>query len=485
MSPVLDFRPALFVIGILLVTLAIAMLAPFLVDLAVGNRDWQVFASSGLLTLFVGGVLMLTNRSPISHLTIRQTFILTAASWLILTMFAALPFLFSELEMTYTDAFFEAMSGITTTGSTVMTNLDRAPEGILLWRALLQWLGGIGIIVMAVAVLPMLRVGGMQLFRVEAFDTLEKGLPRAGQIAAGIGGVYLGLTIIWWLGLWALGMGQFDAAVHAMTTIATGGYSSSDGSIGFFNSRSIEIFIICGMLVGSVPFIFYLQFVRTGSYALLRDSQVRYFISIASLSSCLITIWLWRTTEDFSFASAIKGVFNTVSIMTGTGYSADDYQTWGAFPLIILFFLMFVGGCAGSTSCGIKIFRFQVLGAIVRNQFLKMLHPHGVFTPHYNHRPIDNEIVLSVMNFFYLFMISFAVLALTLGALGLDYITAISGAATAICNVGPAMGPIIGPTGTFEPLPDAAKWVLSAGMLLGRLELFTVLMLLFPAFWRN
>ena len=481
----LDFRPALFVIGILLVTLAVAMLAPFAVDLAIGNSDWKVFASAGLLTLFVGGVLMLANRSAISQLTIRQTFILTAASWLILTMFAALPFLLSELEMTYTDAFFEAMSGITTTGSTVITKIDSAPEGILLWRAILQWLGGIGIIVMAVAVLPMLRVGGMQLFKVEAFDTLEKGLPRAGQIAVGIGVIYIGLTLVWWVGLWVLGMSKFDAAVHAMTTIATGGYSSADGSIGSFNSHGIEIFIIIGMIVGSIPFIFYLQFVRNGSYTLFKDSQVHYFIAIAALGSLLVVTWLWRTQDDFSFSTAIMGTFNTISIMTGTGYTVGDYQLWGAFPLIILFFLMFVGGCAGSTSCGIKIFRFQVLGAIVRNQFLKMLHPHGIFMPHYNHRPIDNEIILSVMNFFYLFMLSFVVLALALGALGLDYMTAITGAATAICNVGPAMGPIIGPAGTFEPLPDAAKWLLSAGMLLGRLELFTVLMLLVPSFWRN
>ncbi|MBB43859.1 MAG: potassium transporter TrkH [Rhodospirillaceae bacterium] len=481
----LDFRPALFIIGILLVTLAVTMLAPFAVDLAAGNRDWQVFASAGLLTLFVGGVLVLTNRAPISYFTIRQTFVLTAVSWLVLTMFAALPFLFSELDMSYTDAFFEAMSGITTTGSTVITKIEIAPDGILLWRAILQWLGGIGIIVMALAVLPMLRVGGMQLFRVEAFDTLEKALPRAGQIAIGIGGVYVGLTIIWWAGLWMLGLNEFDAAVHAMTTIATGGYSSANGSVGFFNSRGVEVFIIIGMIVGSLPFIFYLQFVRTGSHVLLKDSQVRYFLAIAGISSVLVTFWLWKTNDEFSLKMLISGIFNTISIMTGTGFSVGDYQAWGAFPLIILFFLMFVGGCAGSTSCGIKVFRFQVLGSIVRNQFQKMLRPHGVFVPHYNHRPIDNDIILSVMNFFFLFMLSFVALAMALGALGLDYMTAITGAATAICNVGPAMGPIIGPTGTFEPLPDAAKWMLSAGMLLGRLELFTVLMLLLPSFWRD
>lgn len=481
----LDYRPALFVIGLLLITLAVAMLAPFAVDLAAGNPDWKVFASAGLLTLFVGGVLVLTNRSPVQNLSIRHAFILTAASWLALTMFAALPFLFSALNMSYTDAFFEAMSGITTTGSTVITGLDSAPHGIILWRALLQWLGGIGIIVMAVAVLPILRVGGMQLFRVEAFDTQEKVLPRAGQIAVGIGGVYAGLTVIWGIGLWALGMNPFEAVVHAMTTIATGGYSSSDGSIGIFESRSIEIFIIFGMIVGSIPFLFYLKFVREGSFAMLRDTQVRAFLAIAFLASALVALWIWQQAEGDNARAVIAGIFNTVSIMTGTGYSVGDYQAWGAFPVILLFFLMFVGGCAGSTSCGIKIFRFQVLGSIVKNQFLRMLHPHGVFVPHYNHRPIDNDVILSVMNFFFLFMITFVILALGLGALGLDYMTAITGAATAICNVGPAMGSIIGPTGTFQTLPDAAKWMLSAGMLLGRLELFTVLMLFLPSFWRD
>ncbi len=481
----IDFRPALFVIGILLTTLAIAMLAPFAVDAVAGHPDQQVFAGAGLLTLFVGVVLALTNRSPIRRLSIRQAFVLTAASWVALTMFAALPFVFSEIKLTYTDAFFEAMSGITTTGSTVITGLDQAPRGIILWRALLQWLGGIGIIVMAIAVLPMLRVGGMQLFRVEAFDAREKIMPRAGQISVWITVVYVGLTMVWWLGLWLLGLDSFDAIVHAMTTIATGGYSSSDGSIGGYGSRGIEIFIIAGMLLGSLPFILYLRMLREGSLALFRDSQVRCFLVIAALSAVAVSFWLWQNSNLNGFDSLVRGTFNTVSLMTGTGYTSGDYQSWGAFPIVILFFLMFVGGCAGSTSCGIKIFRFQVLFLTAKAQFQRLLQPHGIFVPHYNHRPIQDDIIQSVMNFFFLFIAVFVGLSLLLGMLGLDYMTAITGAATAICNVGPAMGPIIGPSGTFAPLPDSAKWLLSAGMLFGRLEIFTVLVLFLPSFWRN
>ncbi len=481
----IDFRPALFVIGILLTTLSVAMLAPFAIDVIDRHPDWQVFAGSGLLTLFVGGVLVLTNRTQMRKLSIRQAFVLTSASWLALTAFAALPFMFSDLNLSYTDAFFEAMSGITTTGSTVIVGLDHAPKGILLWRALLQWLGGIGIIVMAIAVLPILRVGGMQLFKVEAFETQEKVLPRAGALSLWITLIYVALTAIWWFGLWAMGMDSFHAVIHAMTTIATGGYSSSDNSVTEFSNKAVEIFVIAGMLVGAMPFLLYLRALREGSFSLFRDTQVRVFLAIGGVASGLVAVWLWAVKDMTVGDAAVYATFNTISIMTGTGYSLGDYQTWGAFPLVILFFMMFVGGCAGSTACGIKIFRFQILFSTAMTQFNRLLQPHGVFVPHYNHRPIENDVIQSVMNFFFLFVMAFVALAVALGLLGLDYMTAITGAATAICNVGPAMGPIIGPTGTFAPLPDAAKWLLSAGMLCGRLEIFTVLILFVPSFWRN
>jgi trk system potassium uptake protein len=481
----IDFRPILFIVGILLTTLAVAMLAPFAVDVMEAHPDWQVFAGAGCLTLFIGVVLILTNRVPIRKLSIRQAFVMTTGTWVVLTMFAALPFAFSDLEMSYTDSFFEAMSGITTTGSTVIVGLEHAPKGILLWRAMLQWLGGIGIIVMAISVLPILRVGGMQLFRVEAFETQDKVLPRAGQIALGVTAIYVALTGIWWIGLSALGASGFDALVHAMTTLATGGYSTSDASVAMFGNRWIEIFLTVGMLAGGMPFILYLRSVREGSLALFRDSQVHWFLGTALISVLAVAWWLWDRLDMSMFDAAVASAFNVVSIMTGTGYSSTDFMLWGGFPFVILFLLMFVGGCAGSTSCGIKIFRFQVLYAVAHAQLARLMQPHGVFVPHYNRQPITAEITESVMVFLMLYITGFAVIALALGALGLDFVTAVSGAATAISNVGPGLGDVIGPSGSFAPLPDAAKWVLSAGMLLGRLELFTVLVLFLPSFWRG
>jgi trk system potassium uptake protein TrkH len=429
--------------------------------------------------------MILTTRSPMRRMNIRQAFILTTGSWLVLTVFSALPFAFSDLGLSYTDAFFEAMSGITTTGSTVITGLDSAPAGILLWRALLQWLGGIGIIVMAIAILPMLRIGGMQLFRMESSDHSEKAMPRVTQVASGIGFIYLALTAICAAALWAVGFDGFDAIAHAMTTIATGGFSTSDGSIGGFGNAPAELIITLFMIVGGLPFVLYLQAVRGRPVALYRDSQVRWFLTV--IAACVLVLGIWHHfTTGASLGQSYREVaFNVVSIITGTGYSSADYGNWGAFAVGMFFFLMFVGGCAGSTTCGIKVFRFQVLYATAEAQVHRLVQPHGVFVPHFNNRPITEEIAGSVMGFFFLFVITFAAIALALGAIGLDFITAVSGAATAICNVGPALGGIIGPAGNFSTLPDAAKWVLSAGMLLGRLELFTVMVMFAPSFWRD
>ena len=480
----LDFRPIVFVIGILLTTLALAMCAPMAADLADGHSDWKVFAGSGGLTLFIGVAMALAARGPRFELNIRQAFLLTTGAWLVLTMFAALPFAFASIGLSYTDAFFEAMSGITTTGSTVIAGLDTAPSGVLLWRALLQWLGGIGIIVMAVGVLPMLRIGGMQLFRAESSDRSDKVLPRVTQIATGIGMTYLGLTILCALLLAAVGVGGFDAVAHAMTTIATGGFSTSDASVGVFANPAAEMVITVFMLCGALPFVLYLQALRGDPGALARNNQVRAFIAI--VACVVVAMTVWRVAAGVPVLQALRSVvFNVVSIITGTGYATAGYDGWGNFAIAVFFFIMFIGGCAGSTTCGIKVFRFQVLYVTAAAQIHRLIQPHGVFVPHFNQRPIDHEVASSVMSFFFLFAASYAVLALLLGALGLDFVTAVSGAATAICNVGPALGPVIGPSGTFAPLPDAAKWVLSAGMLLGRLELFTVLVLLTPSFWRG
>ena len=480
-----DFRPIFFVVGLLLTTLAVAMCAPLVVDAAAGHDEWRVFAGSAALTAFIGVTMILTTRSTTRRINIRQAFILTTGSWLVLTTFSALPFAFSGLGLSFTDSFFEAMSGVTTTGSTVISGLDAAPGGILLWRALLQWLGGIGIIVMAIAILPMLKIGGMQLFRMESSDHSEKVMPRVTQVASGIGFVYLALTAICAVALWAVGFDGFDAVAHAMTTIATGGFSTSDGSIAGFDNPAAELIVTLFMIVGGLPFVLYLQAVRGEPGALLRDSQVRCFLIIVIVCIAVLGIWHHLATGAPLGQSYREVAFNVVSIITGTGFSSADYGRWGAFAVGVFFFLMFVGGCAGSTTCGIKVFRFQVLYATALAQIHRLVQPHGVFVPHFNKHPITEEIASSVMGFFFLFVITFAAIALALGAIGLDFITAVSGAATAICNVGPALGEIIGPSGNFAALPDAAKWVLSFGMLLGRLELFTVMVMLAPSFWRG
>jgi trk system potassium uptake protein TrkH len=399
--------------------------------------------------------------------------------------FAALPFTFSELDLSYTDAFFEAMSGVTTTGSTVLTGLDFAPPGILLWRALLQWLGGVGIIAMAIAILPMLQVGGMQLFRTESSDRSDKVIPRAAQLITFIGFIYLGITLVCALAYWGAGMTGFEAVAHSMTTIATGGFSTSDQSLGRFASPAVDAIAVTFMLLGSLPFVLYLRALRGNPGALWRDSQVRWFLSVTLICILAMTIYL-RLRLEIGIGQALQlASLNVVSIITGTGYATADFGLWGSFGLTLLLFLMFVGGCAGSTTCGIKIFRFQVLYATAATQIRHLLEPHGVFIAYYNGRPIPGSVSDSVMSFFFLYAVSFAVIATGLGLLGLDFLTALSGAATAISNVGPGLGDVIGPAGTFGSLPDSAKWLLSLGMLLGRLELFTVLVMLAPAFWHR
>jgi trk system potassium uptake protein len=480
----MDFRPVFLIVGILLTTLAFGMCLPALLDAYLRHPDWQVFAVSAGVTLFVGVILILTCRTEHMRISVRQAFVITTASWVAIAIFGALPFAFSELSMSYTDSFFEAMSGITTTGSTVITGLDTAPPGILLWRGLLQWLGGLGIIVMTIAVLPMLRVGGMQMFRVEAFETGEKVMPRAAQISAALSIIYLVLTALCAVALSAAGMNGLDAVVHAMTTLSTGGYSTRDASVGHFDSAVIDGIVTTGMIAGSLPFVLYLRVVQGQGRELVRDSQVHWFLVILGLAIAITALLLWFRTGYAPTAAFRFAAFNVTSIMTGTGYATSDFWAWGGFAGPIFFYLMFIGGCTGSTTCGIKIFRFQVLYAATLTQFHHLLRPHGVFIPYYNHRPIPDDVITSVLSFFFLYGVTFAILAVALGMLGLDFTTAVSSAATAISNVGPGLGPIVGPAGNFQALPDAAKWLLSAGMLLGRLELFTVLMLFTPFLWR-
>ena len=355
------------------------------------------------------------NRAPgLGDLTGRQAFLLTTLVWSALALFAALPFAFCELQLGPADAVFEAMSGITTTGATVIAGLDAAPPGILLWRAILQWLGGIGIIVMGIAILPMLSIGGMQLLRAESSDLSEKILPRAAQLASAIGLIYLGLTLVCAILYWYAGMLPFDAAAHAMTTIATGGYSTSDASIGGFQSPAIEWIAVVFMVLGGLPFVLYIQATNGHVMALFRDAQVRWFLGIIATASLGIALWLALTSQIAPLDALRHACFNTISLITGTGFASTDYGLWGTFPVAALFFLMCIGGCTGSTTGGIKVFRFTVMHAIAKNQVARLVRPHGVFLPTFNGRPLPDAAAISVMAFVFMFGLSFAVIAMAL-----------------------------------------------------------------------
>jgi len=479
-----DLRPVLFVVGLMLAGLGATMFVPMAVDLGYGSDSWQAFGVSGFVTSLFGVVMALTSYSPKARLRARGAFLLTTLSWMSLAAFAALPLFMADIGLSLTDALFEAVSGITTTGSTVMTGLDDVNKGILLWRAILQWIGGVGIIVTAMAILPMLKIGGMQLFRMESSEMGEKILPRTGQLAAAIGGIYLVLTILCMTGYMMTGMGGFDAIAHAMTTIATGGYSTSDASLGGFMDNGADLVAITFMLAGALPFGVYLLAARGSFKPAWSDPQMRGFLMVISLLIMLVTFYLWVSDVYMGKQALRLAAFNVISVVTGTGYATADYNAWGPFAVSAFFAFMFIGGCAGSTACSIKIFRYQVAFEALRAYVFKMPRRHAVAPMRYGGKPLPNSVVYSVLGFFFLFFTCFAVVAILLSIIGLDPITAWSGAASAVANVGPGLGDIIGPTGTYQSLPSSAKWVLMTGMLVGRLEIVTALVLLTPSFWR-
>jgi trk system potassium uptake protein TrkH len=478
-------KTVFFSIGALLIILGAFMLIPFFVQFIYDEQN-STFLSSASVTVFIGILLVLTNLEEKRKLNLQHAFLLTTLSWLSIAIFGSLPFLLSNLNLSLVDSFFESMSGITTTGSTIITNLDITPKSILIWRAILQWLGGIGIIVMAITILPLLNIGGMQLFRVESSDTTEKILPKAREVTLIISTIYLILTLVCGIAYWSAGMNVFDSIAHAMTTIATGGFSTYSNSIGYFQNPTIEIISIIFIVLGSIPFIAYLKFVKGDKRIFFKDVQIKGLIYILIISVLLMLLYLMVSNKEYNFLENLRiSTFNVVSVLSGTGYVTADFSSWGKFPLIFFLFLMFIGGCAGSTTCGIKIFRIQILGKIVLNEIKKLVYPHGIFSLKYNNEKISNTFVNSIITFIFLYFFIFFILAALLSLNGLDFITAISGAASAISNVGPGLGDIIGPNGNFSDLPNFSKLSLSFGMLLGRLELFAVLVLFFPSFWRN
>ncbi len=474
-----------FILGIFLITLAVSMLFPMLTLLLYSRTDdLNAFLWSSLATAAAGIAMVIPGRPKDAQLRPRDMYLLTTGSWLVVCIFAALPMVLIH-HISYTDAFFETMSGVTTTGSTVLSGLDHASPGLLIWRSMLQWLGGIGFIGMAVAILPLLRVGGMRLFQTESSDWGEKVMPRSHMAAKYILFIYLSLTLIGFLGFWLAGMTPFDAINHAMTSISTGGYSTSDSSLANWSQPAVHWMAVVLMIFGGLPFTLYVATLRGNRKALFKDHQVRGFLGFLLATWLIFGTWLWLHSDN-SWLDAFRIVaVNVTSVVTTTGFALGDYTTWGSFAVLLFFYLTFVGGCSGSTSGGLKIFRFQVAYVLLRANLQQLVHPRAVIKQQYNNHNLDEEIVRSLITFSFFFTITIGVIALGLTLLGLDWVTALTGAATAVCNVGPGLGPIIGPAGNFSSLPDAAKWLLTIGMLLGRLEILTVLVLVTRAFWRH
>lgn len=451
-----------------------------------GAPNATAFVQSAAIVWAMGTLGIILTRNNNRDLKPRYMFVLTVSSWFIIALLSALPFYLSDNGISAADAVFEGTSGITTTGATVFTGLDDFDQDLLLWRSILQWMGGIGIIGMFVAVLPFLRVGGMRLFATESSEWTDKALPRMKTLSRGLLMVYVTFSVVAVVTYWLSGMSLFDALNHGLTSIATGGFSTSDMSMGKFDDL-ILLEASFFMMLGSLPFFLFVREMHGQRGVLFRDQQVRLFVSILLIVPALLTLYRWwMSPVAFDpVHNYISTLFNVTSVVSTSGYASEDYSAWGPLAFVLFFFLMFVGGCSGSTAGGMKIFRFQLSLIILREQLMRLLHPRAVFTRNYNGRAVSDEIISSMIAYTFIFLLCLLIITVLLASLQLDFVTSLSGALTSLTNVGPGLGDIIGPAGNFGPLPDAAKWILSVGMLMGRLEILSVVIVLSPGFWRG
>jgi len=479
-----NIKPIALVGGTVVCAVGFLLFIPLITELIYQTESWQSYAVPILLYLIVGGSLVITNRNVELKISIKEAFIITVLSWILLAILCSVPFIYTQLQLSVVDAIFESMSGITTTGATILTNLDNLPKGILIWRALLQWIGGIGIVVIALIILPFLQIGGMQLFHLEGDDPYDKFLPKISSVLTKIIFVYCGLTALLVILYFTNGMTFFDAIAHSFTTISTGGFSTHNDSFAYFQSNSILNIAIVFMIIGSIPFLLLAQTTLT-NYALFKDHQVRVLIFILIMAITLIFYFARPYVEGSTLSQLITISFNTISIISGTGYVSTNFENWGNYASVLFLILMFVGGCAGSTTGGLKVFRFQILFNYLVLHLKKMLQPHAVLASHFNGKKIPDSTYESVMSFFFIYILTFAISALLLSFSGHDFITCISAAASAISNVGPGLGEIIGPEGNYSSLNSYSKVILIVTMFLGRLEMLTIFILFLPTFWKN
>ncbi len=481
----LNLKPISLVCGTVVCSVGFLLFIPLITELIYNTESWQAYVVPILIYLIVGGSIVIANQNIELKISIKEAFIITVLSWILFSLLCAVPFIYTEVNLNVIDSIFESMSGITTTGATIIPDIDNLPKGILIWRSLLQWLGGIGIVIIALIILPFLRIGGMQLFHLEGDDPYEKFLPKISSVISKIFIIYIFLTLFLSLLYFLNGMSYFDAITHSFTTISTGGFSTHTESFAYFDNNNILLIAIVFMILGSLPFLVIAQTSLKNSLAIFKDQQVRVFFYILTISTFMI-YFLAEIYIDGNFYDRIITIaFNTISIISGTGYTSNNYEAWGNYASVLFLILMFIGGCAGSTTGGLKIFRLQIIIKYINLHLKKMLQPHGVYAIHFNGKKVSDSTYESVMSFFFLFIFTFASSALFLSFSGLDFLTCISASASAISNVGPGLGEIIGPTGNYSSLNDYAKIILTITMFLGRLEMLTILIILIPSFWKN
>ncbi len=481
----INYKTLTYINGVFVSFLACIMLIPAFLDFSLSHPNYKYFLLSSLGTGFISGIIIISTKTNDKlGLNLKEAFLLIPTCWVSASFFSCLPLMLSGFSLT--DSLFEVVSALTTTGATVFPKkLGFSSKGTHLWCAILQWFGGIGIIVMAMSVMPMLRIGGMQLLRMESTDKSDKLLPRVSQIAGSIFFTYVFLTITALLLLRAAGMDLFESICHAMGALSTGGISEWDASIGHYDNLSAEMILAVFMLIGGTPLFLFVRLWKGEWSALWKDSQAKTYYTILAICILIVAFWLY-SKRGIEFPTALRhSIFNVISVGTSSGYISTEYATWGGFPVLILLFLSIIGGCTGSTSGGIKIFRIQVVYAIAKNQIKQMLHPHGVFVPTYQNKNISETVASSVLTYFVFFSLSFAGLTLLLSSTGLTFPSSIYTSLAMLSNLGIAFSDGLNITSNFSFCPEPAKWFMMLGMILGRLEFVTLFALMSNTFWKD
>ncbi|MFO7604420.1 MAG: TrkH family potassium uptake protein [Gammaproteobacteria bacterium] len=481
----MQYKPVLRVLGVFLMLHSLGLLPPLAISVSLQDGHWRDFFYTFLLSLGGGFLLWWSFRQAKHELRRHEGFLIVASFWLVLSAVSAIPFILGP-HLNFFDAFFEATSAFTTTGATVITGLDELPKSVLFYRQELQWLGGMGIIVLAVAVLPLLGMGGMQLYRAETTGPFkeEKLTPRIAHTARSFILIYLGMTLLCALAYIIAGMSVFDAVAHSLSTVSTGGFSTYDASMGHFNSLSIELIAGFFMLMGAVNFsLHYLAIHKLHLRAYFASPETRVFLAIIAsvVLLCALTLTFHQTYPDF-LTSLRHATFTTISIITSSGYTTENFAAWPVSLPVLLIFISFVGGCAGSTAGGMKVIRFILLFKQGHREIIRLIHPAIVMPIKVGRRVVSDEVTKGVWSFFALYVAIFTLVMLVLMAGGADQVTAFAAVATTLNNLGPGLGEV---SSNFQSVPDWQKLLLSLCMLLGRLELFTLIIFFMPAFWRR